>query len=157
MFGQIKVEFIFGLIVFALVMFFIVTQTNTSFSSLMSDSRSDSLKAKATNVIKILVEDKGDPPDWDMEIVNGHPENVKRVGLTYNQPYNLSKNKVILLGQTCDSVLWVFDLSGYRLKIYNSTNQILFCGINNPESPVVIETRYVFIDNNFGNVTLELW
>jgi hypothetical protein len=160
MLGQIRVEFIFGIILFALIMFFIVTQTNTLFSSLLTDSRSDALKAKALNVIKILVEDRGYPTDWDTQL----PGNVKRVGLVYNQPYNLSKNKVLNLSQNCSNtpdiyknLLWNFDLKAYRLKVYNSTNQTLFCGFDSLEPPVVMETRYVFIDNDFGKVTLELW
>lgn len=163
MFGQIKVEFIFGLIVFALVIFFIVTQTNITFSSLLSDSRADALKAKAANVIKILVEDEGDPVDWDSEVDGGHPENVKRVGLADN-PYTLDKNKVLSLNQNCSgtadiykNLLGNFNLNAYRLKIYNSTNQVLFCGFDSLEPPAVIEIRYIFIDNDFGNITLELW
>ena len=382
MFGQIKVEFIFGLIIFALVMFFIVTQTNTSFSSLMTDSKSDFLKAKATTIIKLLVEDEGDPPNWNkagipvdviLEIdISGsmdgevaswgencrlpcntfgsgtcvphieggvqcclynncsdcnndgyradpgespcsindaksaanlfvdildindrigvvafndtsrlnrsldsnknnvhtfinnihakipantsignaignatvlltsgpssadliqiiltdgkdYPEGkwqdplaaaqvavsdgiriytigigdksylneslmiqtadmsggqyfyspestqlgeiykavankikIRRIGLSSKQPYNLSKEKVTRLSQSCE-LLGDFDLSTYRLKVFNSTEQILFCGVNKPEPPAVIETRYVYIDNDFGNVTLELW
>lgn len=154
MLGQIRVEFVFGIIIFALIMFFIVTQTNILFSSLLSDSRSDSIKAKASNAIKILVEDKGDPPDWEIKL----DSSVKRVGLTYNQPYNISKNKVVRLStlNNC-TLLNNFDLKAYRLKIYNSTQQILFCGFDSLEPPVAMETRYVFIDGDFGNVTLEMW
>lgn len=163
MLGQIRVEFIIGMMIFALVMFFIVTQTNTLFSSLLSDSRADSLKAKAANSIKILVEDKGDPPIWDINVSQGQLNAVKRVGLA-DQPYSLNKNKVLNLSQNCTSatdlyktLLWNFDLKAYRLKIYNSTNRILFCGFDSLEPPVVVETRYIFIDTDFGNLTLELW
>lgn len=158
MFGQIRVEFIFGIIIFALIMFFIVTQTNTLFSSLLSDSRADALKAKASNAIRILVEDEGDPKDWTAL-------NVKRVGLASGQPYNLSKSKVLALNSNCSTtsdiyknLLWNFDLKAYRLKVYNSTyHQILFCGFDSLEPVTVMETRYVFIDNGYGKVTLELW
>ena len=160
MFGQIRVEFIFGIIIFALIMFFIVTQTNTLFSSLLSDSRADALKAKASNAIRILVEDKGYPENWDTQ-----PGSTKRVGLVYNQPYNLSKYKILNLSYNCSStadiyknLLWNFDLKAYRLKVYNSTHQIiLFCGFDSLEPVTVMETRYVFIDNEYGKVTLELW
>ena len=164
MLGQIRVEFIFGIILFALIMFFIVTQTNTLFSSLLTDSRSDALKAKALNAIKILVEDKGNPENWD-EIAQSNPANVKRVGLIYNQPYNLSKNKILNLSYNCSytadlykNLLWNFDLKAYRLKVYNSTNhQILFCGYDSLEPVTVMETRYVYIDGDYGRVTLEMW
>lgn len=67
--GQIRVEFILGIVIFIIVIFLVVTQTNTLYSSLLSDSRKDALKAKAINVIDILVEDTGDPPNWDMQEV----------------------------------------------------------------------------------------
>ena len=168
MFGQIRIEFIFGIVIFALVIFYIVTQTNTLFSSLLTDSRSDTIKAKALNSIKILVEDVGDPPNWETVA----PGNVKRVGLAYNQsyqpypfqPYNLSKSKILALESNCTNtidlyknLLWNFELRGYRLKVYNSTHRILFCGFDSLEPPVAMETRYVFVDNGFGRVTLELW
>jgi hypothetical protein len=158
MLGQIRVEFIFGIILFALIMFFIVTQTNTLFSSLLTDSRSDALKAKALNAIKILVEDRGNPPNW-----NNTPGSTKRVGLA-EQPYFLSKSKVITLNSNCTNtpdiyknLLWNFELKAYRLKVYNSTHQILFCGYDSLEPVNVIETRYVYIDGDFGRVTLEMW
>jgi hypothetical protein len=162
MFGQIRVEFVFGIIIFALIMFFIVTQTNTLFSSLLTDSRTDAVKAKASNAIKILIEDRGDPPDWDT-IAQSNPGNVKRVGLTYyyqpsniSQPYNLSRNKILNLSSNC-SLLNNFDLKAYRLKVYNSTQQILFCGFDSLEPVTVMETRYIFVDGDFGRITLELW
>jgi hypothetical protein len=158
MLGQIRIEFIFGIILFALIMFFIVTQTNTLFSSLLTDSKSDAVKAEALNAIKILVEDKGDPEAWD-----SNPGSAKRVGLAYNQPYNISKNKVQVLNSNCTSsdlyknLLWNFNLKAYRLKVFNSTHQILFCGFDSLESVTVMETRYIFIDKGFGRITLELW
>jgi len=158
MLGQIRVEFIFGIILFALIMFFIVTQTNTLFASLLTDSRSDLLKAKAIDAIKIFVEDRGDPPSW-----NNTPSNTKRVGLA-EQPYFLSKSKVLTLNSNCTytadvykTLLWNFDLKAYRLKVYNSTHQLLFCGYDSLEAVSVMETRYVYIDGSFGRVTLEMW
>jgi len=160
MLGQIRVEFIFGIIIFAILITFIITQTNTLFSSLLTDSRSDNLKAKAANAIKILVEDKGDPQNWDAMPVS----DVKRTGLVYNQPYNLSKNKILNLSYNCSNtadlygnLLWNFNLKAYRLKVFNSTDQILFCGFDSLEPPLVIETRYIFVDNDFGKITLEMW
>jgi hypothetical protein len=164
MFGQIRIEFIFGVVIFSVIIFYIVTQTNTMFSSLLVDSKSDALKAKAANVIKILVEDSGDPSNWDSLPVGS----VRRVGLAYkaalNQPYNISKSKVVALDANCSgtadfyrNMLWNFDLRAYRLTVYNSTHQILLCGYGSIEQASVTETRYVFIDSGYGRVVLELW
>ena len=80
--GQIRVEFIFGIVIFIIIIFLVVTQTNTLYSSLLGDSRKDALKAKAINVVDILVEDTGDPPNWDT-MAQSNPGSVSRVGLAY--------------------------------------------------------------------------
>lgn len=161
MFGQIRIEFIFGVILFTVIIFFIVTQTNILFSSLLVDSKSDTLKAEASNVIQILVEDRGDPPNWDT-IAQSNPNGINRVGLA-NSPYNLSKSKVTALGLNCSgstpykNLLWNFKLKAYRIRVFNSTQQILFCGLNPSEPGTVTETRYVYIDKEYGKLVLELW
>jgi len=150
MFGQIRIEFIAGILIFAIIILFIVNQTNITFSTLLADSRVDILKTKALNAITILVEDKGEPEDWET-----NPTNVKRVGLAY-KPYSLSTNKISELSSDCN-LLDNFNLSSYRLKIYNSTNQLLFCGYDNLEPPTALEVKYVVIEDDYGNVSLEMW
>jgi hypothetical protein len=148
MFGQIRIEFIVGILIFAVIIIFIVNQTNITFSTLLTDSRADILKAKASNAITILVEDKGEPPNWV-------PANVNRVGLAY-KPYSLSIDKIDKLETDCN-LLDNFTLESYRLKIFNSTDQILFCGYDSLEPPIALEIKYVEIEGDYGNVSLELW
>lgn len=148
MLGQIRIEFIAGILIFSIIIVFIVSQTNVTFSSLLSDSMADILKAKAVNSISILVEDTGEPSNWN-------PSNVERVGLAY-EPYRLSNNKIINLASDC-SLLDNFVLRSYRLKIYNSTDLLLFCGTDILDSPAAYEIKYVDIEGDYGNVTLELW
>jgi len=151
MFGQVRVEFVFGIVIFSIIIIFIITQTNTLFSSLLIDSKNDILKAKSINVITILVEDGGDPPNWQTLSFN----NVNRVGLA-NQPYNLSKSKINRLNSECD-LLNKTELRNYRLKVFNETHLIVFCGSESLEPPKSVSLRYVYVDNGFGNVSLEVW
>ena len=153
MFGQIRIEFIIGVVIFVLVMFFVASRTNAVLSRILWESRSDVLKAKAINVMTILIEDKGDPENW----YSLADSSVKRVGLA-EKPYNLSKEKINRLSSPNNcTLLNNFDLKSYRLKIYNSTNLILFCGFDSLEPVTVVVQKYVFIDNAFGNISLELW
>jgi hypothetical protein len=151
MIGQMRIEFVAGIIIFAVVLVFIVNQTNVTFSSLLTDSKTDISKAQNLNSITILIEDKGDPTNWETLA----PENVKRVGLA-TAPYNLSMNKIDRLMSNCD-LLNNFYLNQYRLKIYNSTHMLLFCGNDVLNPPASIEIRYVKIGNDYGNISLELW
>jgi hypothetical protein len=164
MLGQIRVEFVFGLVIFSVIVVFIVTQTNTVFSSLLADSNSDVLKAKAISIINVLVEDPGDPYNW-----NSAPQSAQRIGLANAiaansyQPYNLSSAKITALNTNCTNtgvygnLLYGFEMKAYRLQVFNSTQRLLFCGFDSLEPSAVSEVRYVYIQGDYGKVTLELW
>ncbi|NIM46698.1 MAG: hypothetical protein GTN40_00885 [Candidatus Aenigmarchaeota archaeon] len=134
MHGQTRIEFIFAIVIFSIVIFYVVTQINTVFSSIISDYEIDALKAEALNSITNLVESE----------------------LLANEPYNLSKEKIENLNQNC-GLLDNFGIESYRLKIYNSTDLMLFCGIDSLKPPKVFVMKYVIIENDSGNTTLELW
>lgn len=156
--GQVRIEFIFGLMLFILLILFIISQTNVLFSSLITDSKSDKLKAKAVNSVKILVEDKGDPENWQILA----PGSIRRIGLVNDIPYNLSMQKINRLKGWCalatiPTVLENFELKAYRLKISNSTHQLLMCGFDSLEPATAIEVKKVHINGDIGTVSLELW
>lgn len=132
--GQTRLEFIFGVIIFAIIILYIVTQINNTFSTMINNYDVDTSKAKATNIIKIILENITD------------------------KPYVVSKNKVYDLSQNCDD-LNTLDLGTYRLKIYNSSNLLLFCGTDSLKPPKIFVSKYIsFVDeSDLGNVTLEVW
>jgi len=150
--GQIKVEFVFAMVVFSTIVFFIASQTNVLFTGILTDSRNDILKAKGIAVLDYLVTSPGDPPNWE------NLTTANRVGLAAPSllPYTLSKAKVNALQTNCTN-LDVFDLGGYRLTIYDDKSQILFCGFRSLESPTAVVIRYVSIEDIEGNVTLEMY
>lgn len=149
--GQIRVEFIFGVVIFGIIIFFIASQLNTIFTTVLTDSRTDTIRAKSINILTLLIEDKGNPEDWEIKPLS----QVKRIGLA-NKPYDLSINKIMKLNENCN-LLEKFDLKSYRLKIFDSNGQILFCGYESLEPPTVLIIRYVLIDGEFGNISLEMW
>ena len=100
--------------------------------------------------MSILTEDKGSPSNWEVNL-----NSVQRVGLAVS-PNVLSMAKISALANHCD-LLDNFYLSSYRLRIYDSTHQILLCGYNNLEPPLSSETRHVIIGGEYGNVTLDMW
>ncbi len=156
--GQIRVEFIFGVIVFAIVIFMVVSQINTIFISSGTDSLSDILKAKAVGFLDIVLKDSGDPDNWET-----NPLLMKRIGLSYNdQPFNLSLAKIQAIDSNRDSenrcyLLDSLDLGGYRLLIYKGENLILECGLETTTVTLVSVGRSVFIEDEYGSVILEVW
>ena len=134
MLGQTRIEFIFGVIIFAIIILYIVTQINSTFSTMINNYDTDTSKAKAVNVIKIILENITD------------------------KPYVVSKDKIYDLNQSCDD-LDTLDLGTYRLKIYNLSDLLLFCGSETLKPPKIFIIRYVsFVnENDLGNITLEVW
>jgi len=80
---------------------------------------------------------------------------VRTIGLVEDKSI-LSKNKIRVLNENCD-LLKNFGLNNYRLKVYNSTNLILFCGTDTLRPAKIVVNKYVLIENDVGNVTLEMW
>jgi len=134
MLGQTRLEFIFGVIIFAIILLYIVTQINNIFSTTINDYDVDTSKAKAVNAMKIILEN-----------------------ITY-EPYEASTAKIYDLNQSC-SYLDTLDIGTYRLKIYNSTSMLLFCGTESLKPPKIFISKYIaFIEeSDLGNVTLEVW
>jgi hypothetical protein len=147
--GQIKVEFIFGIFVFSLVILFAGAHLKDKLSSILTDSRIDSLKAEGISIVNVLVRDKGYPEDWESD-----PRFVKILGLAHS-PYNLSRVKINTLNSNCTLFEEKFGIIGYRL-IINTTHQILSCGGVGGRIKVSIEVPVV-VENEKGKLILELW
>jgi hypothetical protein len=80
---------------------------------------------------------------------------IKTVGLA-DQPDMLSADKIAILNDNCDLLL-NFGLNTYRLRIYNSTDLLLYCGTESLSPAKITVSKYVRIGNDLGNITLETW
>lgn len=150
MLGQTKFEFIFTVVIFAIIIFFAISQINILFTAIKTDAETDVSKSIATNAIVVLLEDRGDPPDWETD-----PPNAQRVGLAI-KPYFLSRQKIQELNNRCD-LLDNYNLKGYYLEILNSTQVALSCGYNMTSAPSAVVFRHILIEGDIGNVTLKVW
>ena len=148
--GQIRLEFIFGVVMFAVVVFWVVSQIDIVYAGVGSDSRNDMMRAKAYNLIAYLAEGSGDP-GWESAT------EPKRIGLAYEgSPYNLSTSKIDKLNSTC-SLLDNYDIRSYRVFVKDSSGTLLTCG-SASISPITISIeRSVFIEGNYGTITVEVW
>lgn len=80
---------------------------------------------------------------------------IKTVGLA-DQPDVLSADKIAILNGNC-GLLLNFGLNTYRLRIYNSTDLLLYCGTESLSPAKITVSKYVRIGNDLGNITLETW
>ncbi len=148
--GQIKIDFIFALVFFTILVFYIGMQINNSLVSGISDSKMDTLKSEAESILNILVSTKGNPENWEFL----PQEQVIRIGLA-SAPYNLSSSKIDKLKNNCNLMDRFGDIN-YRLAISGGSGIILSCGYGGPrvtaksEMPVVVNGKY-------GRAILEMW
>jgi len=145
-----KLEFIFGVIMFAIVIVWVVSQINTSYTSIGSDSKNDVFRAKAYNLMAYLAEGSGDP-GWESAT------DPKSIGLSYEgQPYNLSMSKIAELSSNC-SLLDRYNLGAYRVRVDDSTGNLLSCGPKSVAQITISVTKNVYIEDHYGNMTVEVW
>ncbi len=149
--AQIRIEFIFGILIFSGLIFFFSSQITTLFSTILQDSARDVMKGKAISTLTLLLEDPGAPDNW----IDRPKSEVIRVGLA-DSPYKLNMNKINrLMNNNCE-LLERYDLGQYRLKITWPGSEIL-CGSRSLELPVVSVTRNAIIENDYGIVSLEMF
>ena len=148
--GQVKLEFIFGVVMFAIVIFWVVSQINTVYVGIGSDSRNDVLRTKAYNIMSYLGEGSGET-NWESIA------SPKLIGLAYNnQPYNLSESKIDKLNSSC-SLLDAYNFGAYRITIQDASGELLFCGSRSISQIRIMITRSVWIEDRYGNMTVEVW
>ena len=156
--GQVRIEFIIGIVIFAAIIFFLSSQITILFSTVVQDANRESLKGKAITALTVLLEDEGDPVNWESQPTG----NIIRVGLA-DEPYKLNNNKLTRLRNEC-SLLERYELGKYRLIFENyvitRTGQSLdfiICGSANIGLPVVSVARNVYINGIYTKATLELY
>ncbi len=148
--GQMKIDFIFALVFFTIMIFYIGMQINNSFASSMSDSRTDMLKSEAESILNILVSTGGIPKNWETL----PPAQVTGIGLA-SYPYNISSSKLNALKNNCDLMNKFGDIS-YKFVISSGTNILLSCGYGGPRVTAKSQMP-VFVNGKYGKAVLEMW
>ena len=143
--GVIKVEFILGVVIFAVLIFYVASQINTAFVGINIDTKLDMLKSQSVSVLTILATDE------DIGLAN--TTNVLSLERIEEWDTNRDSN-----GNCID--LNSFNLGGYRLNIYkeDEPEKILFCGyigLSTLKTSVIRNVK--FDDGKIGNMTMEMW
>lgn len=150
--GQVKLEFIFAIAFFGILLFVIATQVINANKITRLDSDADALKAKAVSIVTVLAEDNGEPENWEE---CGSDACIKRIGLAYST-FNLSKTKIMKLKNNCD-LMKKFDVQGYLLIVTDSESELLLCGYGNVTPVMASVKKPVFIEGKLGSIALDMW
>lgn len=140
--GQVKVEFVLAVVAFAVVAFAVATQLNSSFNIVAGDNRADMLHARALGLVNLMVEDTR----W----------------LSDGRPYSINTANLTAIDSRRDQFEQCLDLTplrlgGYRMTVANSTHTLLRCGAVTAGSGAVSVSRAVWIERDWGTITVEMW
>ncbi len=142
--GQVKIEFILGMVVFAVLIFYVASRIDTAFISTNTDTRVDILKARSITILDIVTKDKNNGLAVDTNVLN--------------------KTKIIEWENNNCAAIQYFDLGGYRMIIEERDGgELLFCGFVGLTSirssiiqPIKIKNQATG-EVKYGNITLEMW
>ncbi len=148
--GQVKIDFIFALVFFTVLIFYIGLQINAATGSSLADSKLDALKAESESILDVLVSSGGSPQNWETLPA----DKVVMVGLA-SAPYSISSAKLSALNSNCN-LMNKFGSISYRLTASSGSAILLSCGYGGPRVTSMSE-RPVFVNGVYGKITLELW
>lgn len=148
--GQIKFDFIFALLFFAIMVFYIGVQVNSTLVSSLTDSKLDTLKSQTDTILNILVSTPGSPGNWESLTES----QISRIGLA-PAPYNISSSKLNKLKNNCDLMKKFGDID-YRLTISSGSTVLLSCGYGGPRVTSKSEVP-VLVSGKYGKAVLEMW
>lgn len=148
--GQIKVDFIFALIFFTVMIFYIGIQVNNAMTSSLTDSKLDTAKSESDSILGVLVSTRGSPDNWETLQEN----HINRIGLA-TTPYNISMSKLNALKTNCN-FMNKFGSINYRFSITSENIILLSCGYGGPRITSKSELP-VFVNGKYGKAALEMW
>ena len=153
--GVLDIDFILSVFVFLSVIVFVTSVIIGNIPVFHRESLNENLRARSYQISELLLFDQGEPPDWSPVV--GDPNEVKRIGLSTGDAYEISRVKIDNLEIICSDysrlrTLLIQDLRN-ELKVSISDasgNVLLDCGpavsaTILPEFPV---TRYGVLEDN---------
>jgi len=137
--AQVKVEFVLGIVVFAMIIFYVASQISTVFVSINVDTNLDIMKSKSYAIMDILIENT-------------------EIGLAL-EPGILNTTKIDEWNSTNCPEMSKFDMGGYRMIITDDNSEpMLFCGyVGIAPIRINIEQPVKFDNNEYGWISIEMW
>jgi hypothetical protein len=163
--GQFTWDYVVSIITFITLVSYISLQIIGNIPNMLNAIRNEFLRSEAYQLSELLINDPGQPPNWNST-------NVERIGLS-NESLNItnyiSLSKISRLGEICSNYdnlvkLLGIDVNKYNISItiFDKTNNQLLV---NCMPPIVIlrainvtVKRYAAIDNgNYAEIILQAW
>lgn len=164
--AQLSIEYVVSLSLFILFVSYLFFNILNILPLYLNEIRNERIKSEAYQISEILVNDPGEPSDWETK----EDWEIKRIGLSnenYNKTNLLSVSKINRLKNECendyDKILDWLD-TDYQISITMSSKngagfETFHCG----PSEVTIRTinvsvrRYFAFEEGYGELVLQVW
>jgi hypothetical protein len=164
------VEYLIAFVIFVAFVGFFSFQTLKFVSEYLNQIRSERIRAEAYQISEILVNDIGDPSDWNNYIGTPNEYTIKRVGLSdqnFNKTNVLLQDKINKFNSKCSndySAIKKWLASDYDFSIIlirkSSPEAVL---INCHPTVTAVRTinttvrRIVSFDSGYGELIIQMW
>ena len=164
--AQISIEYIISVIVFILFATYIFFRVIVYPAGYINEIKTQRLKSEAYQISELLVNDPGEPLDWNIK-----PDNERiRIGLSdsnQNKTNFLSMNKIAEFNDTCntnyDEIKRLIG-TDYQFSIFLSSSGTASTRLINCSYPGMVVkpvkfevSRIVAFDSTYGELIVELW
>jgi hypothetical protein len=162
--AQLSIDYIISLIIFISIAAYIFLRTASYTPPYINQIKVQRLKAEAYQISELLINDPGQPLDWN-------PANVERVGLsdhTKNETNFLSSNKITAFSEICTNSIGYDTMKSkidtdyqfnITLKDRVTGNILIKCfppQIVGKATKAEIR-RIVAFDSSYGELIVQLW
>jgi hypothetical protein len=163
--GQLTFDVFIALFIFIGIVVYLFFQILTITPSYLNEINKERLKSEAYQISEILINDPGEPINWDALGIN----QIKRIGLSdsnQNKTNLVSLSKTQKLNETCSNYNLVKSKLGISddfsiVIVKKLTNTVIVnCTSTSTKSgrtKIVVKRLFAFDDSTVGELKLKVW
>lgn len=166
--GQFSVDYLVALIIFVTFVLYLAFRLLQFFPAYVNAVDEQRLRAEAYQISEILVNDLGQPINWDTLLPN-QIDQIKRVGLsdqTKNKTNALSLSKITAFNSACNQPngylnikSWLGTELRFSINLTKSDGtKLIDC--TSPQTAGLLKVdikRIVAFGSSYGNLSVEVW
>jgi hypothetical protein len=157
---QVGFEQFAALSLFVFSVSFLISQLLSYYPTYINEVKRQTLLSEAYQISELLVNDAGDPPEWDV-----NPNQINRIGLlnqSINKPNVISLSKLTYVNNTCNAnyprFKQLLDLKNdINFIVYLEGNLIANCSHPLGERAVKISRIISFDNRSYGELIIWLY
>ena len=151
------VEFLVAFSIFASFVAFFSFKMISHVPPYINEIKLEELRGEAYKISEILVNDVGEPENWD----SLPADQIKRIGLCDGSTNSVSVKKIFKMDQLCSSPALIKEKLGveedFRIVIVSGDTTLLNCSSGEGMKRAAITRVFYLNDGRYGRMEVEVW